>query len=342
MKYAVIGAGNAGKATCAYLMSRGRETVLYNRSAEIPQRISQCSLTSTGVISGCWRPVVTTSIEEAAACDVILVQTTASGHRPIAQALHGLLRPGQVILVFNSCWGAIEFDEILCAEADEKGVLIGEASSQIFLCSSLAPEQVHIKTIKASMSVACVHADKTERLLHILIEDFPQLYCAENILHTSFGSTNPLIHTPLVLFNATRMENAEEYLLFKTGVTPRVASCIESLDRERIMVAAACGITLQSLLELLNISWNQNWSTVYEALHSNPAYQVTTGPKILESRYISEDIPYGICPVIRLGQKYNVKTDAMHTVLSAIQLLMGRDYFSKSPHTDECRLERYI
>ena len=65
MRFAVIGAGNTGKAVTAYLKKEGQEVVLYCRNAQLAQQLCQ-GLTAQGVVEGefevkatrRWRPAM--------------------------------------------------------------------------------------------------------------------------------------------------------------------------------------------------------------------------------------------------------------------------------------------
>lgn len=112
----------------------------------------------------------------------------------------------------------------------------GRTGGQLILCSSPAPDAVYLKTVKKSMGLACVRPGDTAGVLERLAPVFPQLCPAANVLETSLNNSNPISHGPLALFNITRMENGEDFLLFGTGVTPRVARFMEKIDRERVAV----------------------------------------------------------------------------------------------------------
>ena len=130
MKFAILGAGNTGKAYSAFLSHGGHQVLLYDRSQERLAPIQARGISATGVVEGRFPVPVTTQLEDCGDSDVILVCTVAAGHRPLAAGLGGVLRPGQIILVTNCCWGAVEFDMELGAEAERKGCPIGETGGQ--------------------------------------------------------------------------------------------------------------------------------------------------------------------------------------------------------------------
>ena len=341
MKFAVLGAGNTGKAYSVFLTQLGCQVTLYDRS---PERLAPLSggITASGAVSGVYPVRTASDLKEAADCEVILVCTVAAGHRPLAAGLKGLLRPGQLLVVTNCCWGAVEFDQELGREADEKGCVIAEMGGQLILCNSPAPDSVYVKTVKKSMSLACVRPGDTPAALERLAPVFPQLYGAANVLETSLNNSNPVSHGPLALFNITRMENGEDFLLFGTGATRGVTRFMEKIDRERTAVVRACGVSAPTELDMLNSFWPEPQASIYDVLHNTPAYSVTKGPKTLNHRYLTEDLPFGLAPYIRLGKKLGVETPCLSALVEMFSLYMDQDYLEQGPAVERLDLSRYL
>ena len=84
MKFLILGAGNTGKAYSAYLLSKGQEVTLYDRSLERLSSLRTQNLKASGVVSGEFSPALTNCLDCAKDSDVILVCTVAEGHE------HGL------------------------------------------------------------------------------------------------------------------------------------------------------------------------------------------------------------------------------------------------------------
>ena len=170
-----------------------------------------------------------------------------------------------------------------------------------------------------------------------------KLTCVDkaNVLETSLNNSNPISHGPLALFNITRMENGEDFLLFGTGVTPRVARFMEKIDRERVAVVRACGVSAPTELEMLNSFWPEPQESLYNVLHNTPAYSVTKGPRTLDHRYLTEDLPYGLVPYVRLGRKLGVETPCLEALIGMFGLYMDQDYFQQGPEVEQLDLSRY-
>lgn len=342
MKFYILGAGNTGKAYSVFLLHQGHQVMLYDRDPGRLEPIRTHGIDATGVVEGNFPISVTSDLEECRDSDVILVCTVAAGHRPLARALKSFIQPGQIILVTNCCWGAVEFDLELGVEAEEKDCPICEMGGQLILCNSPAPESVFLKTVKEHMVLSCIRHSDLQKVLEALTPVFPQLRPGSNVLETSLNQANPISHGPLALFNITRIENGEDFLLFGTGATERVTRFMEKIDQERVAVIRACGLPAPTELELLNSFWPQRQESIYDVLHNTKAYSVTKGPRSLNHRYFTEDLPYGLVPYVRLGRKMGVETPCLTALITMMGMYMDQDYMSQGPEVEHLDLNRYL
>ena len=159
----------------------------------------------------------------------------------------------------------------------------------------------------------------------------PQFVPAENVVSTSLNSSNPVMHTPITLFNITRMENGEDYSFYADGATRLTLGAVESIDVERCAVAKAMGVTPVRCVEIINSFWPDKYSTLYDAVKNNTAYLSGKGPKTVKHRYLEEDLPFGMVPVSLLGKLYGVPTPNIDAMLACYHWLMGVDYRSQAP-----------
>lgn len=343
MKIAVLGAGNTGKAYSVYLSRLGHEVFLYDRNPGRLRPLATEGITATGRIEGLFSVSTSVNLSDAVReSRLILICTVAGGHRPLAAALRGLLEEGQYILITNGCWGAVEFDAELGKEASEKGCTISETGGQLILCNSPSPESIYIKTIKKQVSFSCTKPAHNRIVFNFFAPLFPQLSPASSVLYTSLNNSNPVAHGPFVLFNLTRMENGEDYLLFGTGVTKRVARFMERIDKERVEVVRACGVEAPTLLDMLNASWPDKQDSVYDVLHNTAAYSVTKGPATLNHRFLTEDMPYGLVPYLRLGKWFGIETPSLSALVQMIGLYMETDYLAQGPDLEKLDLSRFL
>ena len=351
MEIVIIGAGNAGKATAAYLLSMRQPSFndktddmhdssykvrLITGDAKKAAETEKNGLTASGRITGNFRPMIEyspygTGDIRASKADVIIVQTVAGAHRDVAERLKGHLGKNQLIIIFNGNWGAAEFESVLGEEAREKNTLICETAAQLFLCSSPDINSVNITGIKESVGFAVSDMKRMREAYERAVRLFPGLKTAENIIDTSANSSNPVIHGPIAAFNITRLENGEDYTLFGTALPEKLIRYIEKADLERCAVIEALGTKATGVLEILNSFWPVKRESLRDALKENEAYRDIKGPKTLLHRYIEEDIPYGLVPLSVLGKKLGVPTPYTDSVITGLSLYLGRDFMKEGP-----------
>lgn len=261
----------------------------------------------------------------------ILVMTTADGHKPVAERLRGLLQPGQRIIVFNCNWGAYEFDQVLHDELREKQILVGETGGMLLLSNLSRTGECFLRSIKKEMSLAAIPAEESERLAAELRPVFPQFQPAASVFETSLNATNPILHAPLDLFSLARIDKGESYYLYADGAMPVSVGYIEKIDAERMAVIHAMGIHGQSCLEIVNDAWSASYTDLLEGLLDVKAYKTSTGPPSTHYRHFTEDLPYGICPIQKLGRRYGVPTPYTDAILTIYALALDLDIAASAP-----------
>ena len=261
----------------------------------------------------------------------ILVMTTADGHKPVAERLQGLLQPGQRIIVFNCNWGAYEFDQVLHDELREKQILVGETGGMLLLSNLSRTGECFLRSIKKKMSLAAIPAAESERLAAELRPVFPQFQPAASVFETSLNATNPILHAPLDLFSLARIDKGESYYLYADGATPVSVGYIEKIDAERMAVIRAMGIHGQNCLEIVNDAWSASYTDLLEGLLDVKAYKTSMGPPSTHYRHFTEDLPYGICPIQKLGRRYGVPTPYTDAILTIYALALDLDLAASAP-----------
>jgi opine dehydrogenase len=332
----------------AHLASQGWDVILFNRSpGRLREMLDRGGLTVSGAVEACL-PVrtcrqptgvrarqfgtgtvwVTGSLAEAARARVLMVTVPATAHADLGRGLAPHVRKDQVVVLNpGRTLGALEMERALVAGGCRELPVVTEAQSLPYACRVVAPAHVHIFSIKRRVPLAALPACRTPEVLALLREAFPQYVAAETVLHTSLDNIGAIFHPAPVLLNLGRVEAGEPFDHYHQGITPAVARVLEALDAERLAVAAALGIVLPTAREWLREAYGAHGSDLYRALQENRAYRGIRAPAGLDTRYLWEDVPTGLVPLVCLGELGAVATPTMRSLVHLASLAHGVDYF---------------
>ena len=331
IKWAIIGGGNGGQSIAGHLSLMGYAVRLFDIFQETVDAInSQGGIHVSGAVSGFGKvDFATTEMAEAlSGVDVVMVVAPATAHRAIAKNCAPCLNDGQVVIVHpGATCGALEFKHILKQEACRADVAIAETNSLIYACRSPRPGHANIIGVKKHLTLATLPTVENPRVLAIMQDAFPQIIGGKNVIETSLGNANAIVHPAPSLLNTSMIESAHEWLYYTEGMTPSIGAFVEALDRERVQLAASFGIEMVPIREWYRIAYGVDAATLTEAVRKNPAYEGIKGQKTLKTRYLMEDIPTGLVPMIALGKMQGIDMPRMAVVAELGQYLLNEDFF---------------
>jgi len=251
------------------------------------------------------------------------------------------LQDGQIVVLNpgRTC-GAIEFIHVLRQERCEADVVLAETGTFIYASRSDGPAQARIFRVKDAVPLSALPATRTAAVLAALRPTYPQFIHGQNVLHTSLNNMGAIFHPALTLLNAGRIESTRgDYQFYVDGVTSSVARVLETLDRERVTVAAALGIRAVTASEWLQIAYDARGSSLNEAIHNNPGYRGIKAPPNLEHRYLFEDVPMSLVPIASLGRQYGVQTWGIEAIIRLACIVHRTDYWRTGRTLDKLGLE---
>jgi opine dehydrogenase len=333
LQITIIGAGHGGKAMAADLAVRGFAVRLFNRTYEhievtAARRGIELTLEDGRQEFGRLQ-VVTSDIAEALnGSQLVMVVIPASGHQDIAQMCAPYLTDDQIVVLNpGRTGGALEFQKVLRDHGCAANPIIAEAETFLFASRSQGPAEARIFRRKNSLPLAALPATRTQAVLEVVNEVYPQFIAAPNVLYTSLNNMGAVFHPALTLLNTGWIEATRgDFQFYIEGVTPSTARVLERLDRERVTVATAMGVKAQTACEWLTRAYSARGDTLYEAIHANPGYQGISAPRHIQHRYIFEDIPYSLVPMAELGRRFGVDVVGMEAMIQLACILHGTDY----------------
>jgi len=200
----------------------------------------------------------------------------------------------------------------------------------MYASRSEGPAQARIFRIKDAVPLAALPAVRTEQVLEIINQAYPQYINGINVLQTGLNNMGAIFHPTLTLLNAGWIESTHgDFQFYVDGVTPSVARMLEVLDRERVTVASALGIRAQTAMDWLQMAYTTSGGDLHEAIHNQPGYYGIKAPSSLNHRYIFEDVPMSLVPMASMAQRYGVSVHGMESIIRIACIIHRTDYWRR-------------
>jgi opine dehydrogenase len=330
----VLGGGNTAFACAAHLALRGIEVTL----CEIPSfartlaPIQESRTIQLGGVAGEGEARiarVTTDVARALGeNDLILLIVPAYAHKPFAGACVPHLRRGQIVVLTPGTLGTLEFARIM-EEAGrpvrECGVTLAETDTAPYVCRKLSPESAHVWGVVSGLGLGAYPARETERVIGALADLFTRdgrngsptaLRAYPNVFACGLSAMNPVVHPAGVLMNAGRIEYSRgDFYFYEEGVTPAVCEVIDAVDAERRAIGRALGLELLPVDEAFHAAGFGPRGDLWATIHGSRMLTQLRAPGSLQSRWLTEDVPYGLATWARLAAQLGVETPAMDALV---------------------------
>lgn len=308
MNVGIAGAGAIAMGYAALLLSMGHKAGVWSPSGvRTVELLAGKPLKVTGAIEGECHPGVCRTAEELASADVIVLALPAYGQRFVIDALVPHLEARHTVIIS----GHLSFAALyLARRLAERGTEIPIVSwnTTALTCKASSFTEIRIGALRKMVSVAVLPAIKAKQALDTCVSLFGERFkVQDDLLTITLSNLNPQSHLAIALCNLTRMERGEAWGQ-RENMTPTVGRFIEALDRERLALAGSLGRTVGTVFDHYRTSFGLSGETVAEMSVQQVDRGVdVAGPKTVESRYILEDLPFGLVPLLCLAESVGVE-----------------------------------
>ena len=330
--FAVLGAGHGGLAMAGHLALMGFPTRLWNRSRERTDHVvDRGGVDMEGIVEGFGEVELATDrikpVLEGA--DIVMVVVPASGHKLVAEACAPHITSKQIVLLNpGRTFGALEFLNTLRQSRAKGRPVIAEAQTFIYVSRHVDVARARILQIKNSVPLAAIPAHKTPTVLDWVRTAFPQFVAASNVLETSLDNIGAIFHPGVTILNSARIESTHgDFEYYLEGVSTPSSRILESADAERVAVGEALGIHLHTARQWLYLAYDSPGKTLYDAIQATPGYKGVRAPASLSHRYLLEDVPMSLVPMVSAGQQIGVKTPTLNALIHMASLIHQRDFW---------------
>lgn len=337
----VLGGGNTGLAVAANLALAGCRVTLGELGSfrsMVEPILEKKQIVLDGVArTGIGRlHDVTTDLEAAlGASELVLLIVPAYGHRAFAEACAPHLRSGQVVVLMPGTLGTLEFARILLQKRAVSGVVLAETDTAPYVCRKLTPTSAHIWGEVSGLGLGVLPASATERVLGMLEPHFPGLRPHPNVVACGLAAMNPVVHPAGVLLNAGRIEYSHgDFYFYEEGVSPAVCKLIYAVDAERRALGKALGFALLPVDEAFHQAGFGPKGDLWATINGSRMLTQLRAPGGLNTRWLTEDVPYGIAAWALLGEQLGVPMPTMRALVDLCGAALGIDFW-KSARTPE-------
>jgi len=324
MKVAILGGGAIGITYAAMLTRSGHDVVLWSETAgPLNDTIYvEGAFTFSGHIQQ--NPDLRKAVQNA---DVLICARGARGTQDLIDQLVPFITSGQTIIFSAELSLCSAYADQMLKSAG-KQVPIMSWSTTVVTARRIAADRISCGTIRDRVDYAVTAArdpdDSHAVLAGLFNTEFHQLPSA---LAVALSNLNPPIHLANALANLTRIEKAENWENY-AGITPSVGRVIEALDLERLALAAHFGLKVRTVFE--------HYLSTFPGITAGPvtamASQVSSkgppvpGPRSLDTRYLTEDIPFGLVPLVHIAGLVGVDMPLHKAGIRLASVYAGRDF----------------
>lgn len=331
MKVAIVGAGPIALGSAALLADRGHVPVVWSpRGSQVDPSTKALAIATAGLFTT--RVTVATIHSPAglADADVVLLCVLGNGHKVVMDAMAPHLLQRQTIVISSHCsLGALYLSRLLAGRGLAPTIL---ALATTVTGGPMRDGEVQIRMLRSELDVAALPTDALAdgvALLQALFGD--RFVPSVDVMAISLSNLNPQIHMANGILNFTRMELGERWDNYG-AITESVGRLVEALDEERLAIAAAFGVRVRTVREhyLKSFSGLAPGSTVHEMAQTVNAQRAgsSPGPTTTRSRYLTEDLPFGIFSTIEIARIAGVRAPLHESGLALLSAACGRNFAS--------------
>jgi opine dehydrogenase len=284
---------------------------------------------------------VTTDPAEALAWSETLVCSVPSyAHGPFLETLLPHLKPGHILALLPGNLGSLAVAKAL-REAGKDGIIVAESDTAPYVCRKSAPDRAVIWGSVTGLGIGVEPASQTDEAMPTLRALFPGAVAYGGALEAGLSALNPVVHPPGVLMNAGRIERSRgEFWFYEEGVTPSVVNVVEAVDRERLALGAALGLGLTPVAEAFHGAGFGPAGDFWAVINGSKMLTALRAPGQVDTRWLTEDIPFGLATWAALGDRLGVETPTMDALVTLASATLARDFRSEMRGLDEIGLGR--
>ncbi len=346
-RIAVLGGGNGGHTMAADLTLKGYE-VNFCEAPEFKENFSTMLERQTIELIDAWgekrtvKPnMVTMDFGKALkGVEYVMLAVPAIGLKNFFNYVTPYLEDGQVVIKWSGNFSVLSLASMLKEKGIKKDITLAESHTLPWGCRLVAPGTVQIFAWFVKLLLATLPAKNVDRVIGEVSKMYP-VVAGENVLATSLNNLNPIVHPVVVVQNVAWIDTiGKAFSLYREGTTISTTRGIKRVFEEVSRVANAVGVTMAEYPE----EDFYKKSTIMASNARSPfdkegLVSQILGPSSMKSRYITEDLPYGLVPIAKLARQFKVATPLIDAVIELSSVINQTDYWTEGMSLEELRIK---
>lgn len=343
-KVTVFGAGNAGLTAAYHFTQQGCQVALYGDEGfdeQIHAISANGGITSLSQYHGIslnypgfeFIDCLTTDIKQATSySDILILPVPSFAQVPLFKKMLPHLSDHQTIVLMPGNYGSLELNQFKNELGyQELKLNFVDAISIPWATRITGNAEIAIFGMKSFLPIAAFPASKTNEIIALLQPIFPlKLTALENVIAAGLENINFGGHPLMTTLNIGLLENFPGKFNYYTDCcSPATAKACAEMDKERLAVGQAMGLSLKTELQAMNELYNMNAQSVYELNKTSETHgSVNSAPDSSKNRYITEDAPYLLVPCVEFAKLMNIDTPIATSVLHLTNAFNEANYFN--------------
>ncbi|MCM1140431.1 MAG: NAD/NADP octopine/nopaline dehydrogenase family protein [Muribaculum sp.] len=260
--------------------------------------------------------------------EIVFVLTQSLQHEYIANLICPHIQNAKAVCIVPGNMGSVYFRRLLPDD-----VIIAEGESTVIDARISQPGTVTILFRNVRNMLSFNPSDNSVEKLKVFQNLFPTYCgCRTNIIETAMHNPNLVVHTIGTIMSASRIELSNgEFWLYKEGFSPSIWNIIRKLDIEKNKVISAYGGEPANYVDCCKFRNEQDISIdSMEAFRNYSMNGSPKGPSTIHNRYLTEDIPNGLCLLESLAKNKAIETPITSSLIELASTLLDTDFRSKA------------
>ena len=258
------------------------------------------------------------------AADLLIGRASPQGLSEVADHVLPLIEPRHTLVLLGGGMHVLAAAKWLGDRGRRVGATL-VASDTMPLAERFAHERLD------SAAPLAVHAGfgvfpalRTEATMVSLLDLFPTAKAHANVLAAALSTIEPLLSAVLLFMNLGAVERScSGCLPFGDGFTPGIARVAETLDRERLAIAAALGLDLAKAVDALHAWGVSPLGDLWAAVNGSRVLRQSLGTGASCARRLAADAALWLRPWAELAAQLDVPAPLTESLAELCKVAVG-------------------